>query len=63
MATMDDQIHLAIDDVLVAVLVHPADVAGAEQTIGVDGVGRRIWVKAPAISTADRAPRRARRTY
>jgi len=30
----------------VAVLVHPADVAGAEQAIGVDGVGRRIWVKA-----------------
>ena len=33
-----------------AVLVHPADVAGAEQTIGVDGVGRRIWVKAPCNS-------------
>jgi hypothetical protein len=35
-ATMDDQILLAADDVVVAVLVHPADVAGAEQAIGVD---------------------------
>jgi hypothetical protein len=24
------------------VLVHPADVAGAEQAIGVDGLGRRL---------------------
>src|SRR6476646_10533714 len=38
----DDQILLPVDDVVIAVLVHPPDVAGAEPAVVRDGLGRRL---------------------